>query len=65
MVLILGLVLLGIFNEDKSLTPLNGKILYSRDILLSGGLISVGTMLFVAVLVLGKVFGSDELEKAK
>lgn len=58
---VLNYVLLGLFEINRTVTALNGTAWHSKDILQSGGLIAVGTMLFIAVLVLIKTIGSDEL----
>jgi putative membrane protein len=49
-------VLMGLFAVNEEVEALNGQIWMSQDILKSGGLIGVGTMVFIAVLVLMKVY---------
>ncbi len=60
-VLILNLVLLGLSSDDVGAQARDGFAWRAKDIRLSGGLIAVGTMLFIAVLVLSKTVLLGEL----
>lgn len=52
----LAYVLMGVFSENYEIVALNNQVWMSQDIVRSGGLIGMGTMGFIAVFVLIKIF---------
>lgn len=55
--------LMGEFAENYEITALNNQIWMSQDIMRSSGLIGIGTMGFVAIFVIMKIFLLDSISR--